>query len=118
MGMGHIHLYGSNVNEMLVFYRDIIGFAEGIYMPSFQMGDVGLTKEKNHVVAFNAWKRTNIPSPKDAAGLDYYTLVIKGDLAYNALIERLNSNKVEILSIDGETFILDPSKIKIKLEKI
>lgn len=115
MQMGHIHLYGSNVNEMNTFYTDVMGFAEGIYMPSFQMSDVGLTTEKNHVIAFNAWRRTRLAAPKDAAGLDYYTLVLENKKAYDELLERLTSNGNEIISEDNETFIYDPSKIKIKL---
>lgn len=115
MQMGHIHLYGSNVNVMNKFYTDVIGFAQGIYMPSFRMSDVGLSHEINHVVAFNAWKNTDIQAPDDAAGLDYFTLHLDGKEEYLKLIERLNQAKVDIINNDLGTFILDPSKIKIKL---
>ena len=61
---------------MLTFYRDVMGFAEGLMMRSFAMGDVGLEEEQYHVVAFNSWKQTDILLLKIAVGLDFYTLVL------------------------------------------
>lgn len=115
MQMGHIHLYGSNVEQMNEFYTHVIGYAEGIYMPSFMMSDVGLDEEKNHVIAFNAWKRTNLQAPKDAAGLDYYTIILENKEAFDELKRRLVLHKVDITNTDDGIFILDPSKIKVKL---
>jgi catechol 2,3-dioxygenase len=116
MEMGHIHLYGSNLNEMLTFYRDVIGFAEGLMMRSFSMGDVGLEEEQYHVVAFNSWKQTDIPAPEDAAGLDFYTIVLSSKEEYLSLKKRLEDAKIETFrEADGE-YLYDPSHIKIKLE--
>lgn len=116
MEMGHIHLYGYNLDDMQKFYTNVIGYAEGIYMPHFQMSDVGLNKEENHVIAFNAWKQTNTPAPIDAVGLDFYTLTFNNEKSYNELLERLEKNKIEIIEENNEMFIFDPSEIKIKLE--
>ncbi|VEU82098.1 VOC family protein [Acholeplasma hippikon] len=115
MQMGHIHLYGSNVDEMNKFYTEVMGFAEGIYMPYFRMSDVGLTREKNHVIAFNAWKRTDIQAPEDAAGLDYYTIVLDGKNEFDSLLARLDKNGTPYTIEETSAYLLDPSKIKIKL---
>lgn len=116
MDMGHIHLYGSNLFSMLTFYRDIIGFAEGLMMTDFAMGDVGLEENQYHVVAFNSWKQTDVPAPEDAAGLDYYTLILAGREDYLSLKNRLKEAQVEtLMEADGE-YLYDPSHIKIRLE--
>lgn len=116
MEMGHIHLYGSKLDDMLIFYRDVMGFAEGLMMRSFAMGDVGLEEEQYHVVAFNSWKQTDIPAPEDAAGLDFYTLVLSGKEDYLALKKRLEEAKVETFQEEDGEYLYDPSHIKIKLE--
>ncbi len=116
MEMGHIHLYGSNLSSMLAFYRDVIGFAEGLMMKSFAMGDVGLEEEQYHVVAFNSWKQTDIPAPEDAVGLDYFTLILPSREDYLSLKSRLNEAKVETFMEEDGEFIYDPSHIKIRLE--
>lgn len=116
MKLGHIHLYGSTLSSMLTFYRDVIGFAEGLMMNSFAMGDVGLEEEQYHVVAFNSWKQTDTPAPEDAAGLDFYTLVLAGNKEYEALKSRLSKAEVETFLENGGEYLYDPSRIKIKLE--
>lgn len=116
MEMGHIHVYGSSLSSMLSFYRDVIGFAEGLMMKNFAMGDVGLDEEQYHVVAFNSWKQTDIPAPEDAVGLDYFTLILPSIEEYLSLKNRLDEARVEtFMEADGE-YIYDPSHIKIRLE--
>ena len=80
------------------------------------MGDVGLEEEQYHVVAFNSWKQTDIPAPEDAAGLDFYTLVLSGKEDYLALKKRLEETKVETFQEEDGEYLYDPSHIKIKLE--
>jgi len=116
MEMGHIHLYGSSLSDMLTFYRDVMGFAEGLMMPSFRMGDVGLEEEQYHVIAFNTWKATDIPAPEDAAGLDYYTLILDGKEDYLSLKQRLKEAAVETFMEDDGEYLYDPSHIRIRLK--
>ena len=118
MEMGHIHLYGYNLFDMQKFYTEIIGYAEGLYMPYFQMSDVGLSKEENHIIAFNAWKKTNTKAPVDALGLDYYTISFKEEKSYHELLERIKKANIKLIEENNEIFILDPSEIKIKLELV
>lgn len=117
MQMGHVHLYGFNLDKMQEFYTNVIGFAGGQYLPYFRMSDVSKSREEYHVIAFNSWKNTNTKAPDDALGLDYYTIVVgnKGD--YDALLARIEAANVKTIEEEGEIFILDPSAIKIKLER-
>lgn len=116
MEMGHIHLYGSDLDAMTYFYSKIIGFGRGIIDPKFRMGDVGINPNINHVVAFNSWKQTDLEAPSDAVGLDYYTLVLNSQ-DYSSLIERLNLNAVAITELEDGIMIKDPSHIKLKIIK-
>lgn len=116
MEMGHIHLYGSNLDEMVQFYTNVIGFSEGVIDPKFRMGDVGLDSIQNHVIAFNSWKQTDFEAPEDAVGLDYYTLVLSNQHDYDALMSRLIEANIEIIHQNDKIFIKDPSHIKIRIE--
>lgn len=116
MEMGHIHLYGSSLSTMLAFYRDTMGFAEGLMMPGFGMGDVGLEEEQYHIIAYNIWKGTDIPAPEDALGLDYYTLILADKDDYHSLKSRLKEANVETFTENDGEYLYDPAHIKIRLK--
>lgn len=116
MKMGHVHLYASDLDEMLSFYTKVIGLSEGVMEPRFKMGDVGLDQAQNHVIAFNTWKQTREHAPEDALGLDYYTIILANQGDYDALLKRIADAGIALVNEDGATFVYDPSHIKIKLE--
>lgn len=116
MQIGHVHLYGYNLEEMQDFYTKVMGYAGGQYLPYFRMSDVSLSKEVYHVVAFNSWKNTSTKAPEDAVGLDYYTIVFSDKKAHQETLQRIKAANVNIIEENNEIFILDPSDIKIKLE--
>ena len=62
-------------------------------MPYFQMSDVGLSKEENHIIAFNAWKKTNTKAFDDALGLDYYTISFKEEKIISRIIRTNKKSK-------------------------
>lgn len=117
MVMGHVHLYGYNLDKMQDFYTNVVGFAGGQYLPYFRMSDVSLSRKEYHVVAFNSWKNTNKKAPDDALGLDYYTIVMGNKEDYEALITRLTKANVKLIEEEGELYVLDPSQIKFKIER-
>lgn len=116
MQMGHIHLYGSDIDRMTEFYTDTIGFATGIIDKRFRMGDVGLDDIQNHVVAYNSWKDTDFPAPEDALGLRYFTISLPDQTALDALLERLKEADVEVDNKEDGLYLQDPSHITLKLE--
>ena len=58
--IGHMHLYGSDLEASMKFYREVLGFQAGPMYPSFRMGEVGLDDQQPHVIAWNTWKGTDI----------------------------------------------------------
>lgn len=116
MEMGHIHLYGSNLDSMVKFYTDVVGFGRGIIDPRFRMGDVGLDDVQNHVIAFNSWKQTDIEAPQDALGLQHFTLILENAEALDLLLNRFDAAKHPYTRINNEIFVKDPSNILFKLE--
>lgn len=116
MKMGHIHLYASDLDEMLTFYTRVLGLSEGVIEPRFKMGDVGLDQQQNHVIAFNTWKQTRTHAPEDALGLDYYTVKLATHAEFDQLIKRFEAASVPVLLENEHYFVYDPSHIKIKLE--
>lgn len=116
MEMGHIHLYGSNLDAMVKFYTEVVGFGRGIIDPRFRMGDVGLDDVQNHVIAFNSWKQTDIEAPQDALGLQHFTLILENAEELDHLLNRFDAAKHPYTSVNNEIFVKDPSNILFKLE--
>src|SRR5205807_904951 len=90
--IGHMHLYGSNLEASMKFYRDVLGFQEGPMFPSFRMGEVGLDAQQPHVIAWNTWKGNGAPpAPAGALGLRYFTIVLPDAGALERVVERVRA---------------------------
>ena len=114
--IGHVHLYGRDVEASRDFYARILGFQEGLFSTSMRFGDVGLDDEQPHVVAFNAWKGSNLPpAPPDALGMSYFSIVLpnKQDLRYAH--ERILAAGLESEITPRGIWVYDPAHIKLLL---
>lgn len=111
--MGHVHLFTSNIEEMMVFYRDVIGLGEGMMLKEFQMGDVALSEVEFHVIAFNQWKGNILPPPDPNIGMHHYTLVVPDDAAYADLRGRIEQAAVEITPHQSGYYIKDPAGLRM-----
>lgn len=107
--MGHVHLYARNIDDMLVFYRDVIGLGEGMMIQEFQMGDVSLSEVEFHVIAFNQWKGAVLPPPDAHLGMHHYTLVVPDNRAYADLNNRIKKAHIEMTQHQEGFFIKDPA---------
>ena len=88
--MGHVHLYAANIADTMYFYHDILGFAPGIFSTNFQLGDVDLTHDQPHVVAFNAWKGENAsPPPPNSLGMRYFSIQLPNQTELGRVLERV-----------------------------
>lgn len=116
MAMGHIHLYGSELDEMVHFYEDVIGFAEGVVDYTFKMADMGLDNIQNHVIAFNMWKNTDVQSPKNALGLDFYTILVPSRTVLDEVKARLANASWEFENFGDRIALRDVSKIKLEIK--
>jgi len=98
------------------FYARTLGFQEGPLIESFRMGEVGLDERQPHVIAFNTWKGTGIPSaPTDALGLRYFTIVLPSADELQRLVEHVQSAGVATEQTAGGISVRDPSQIRIIL---
>lgn len=117
VAMGHVHLYTGNIDEMLVFYRDVIGLGEGIMLKEFQMGDVSLSEVEFHVIAFNQWKGDILPPPQPNIGMHHYTLIVPDERAYADLRMRIEKAKIEMTSHQDGYFIKDPAGLSFYITR-
>lgn len=115
--MGHVHLYTHNIDEMLVFYRDVIGLGEGMILKDFQMGDVSLSEVEFHVIAFNQWKGDIQPPPQPNMGMHHYTLVVPDERAYTELRTRIEEAKLVMTPHQEGYFIKDPAGLSFYITR-
>lgn len=114
--IGHVHLYAASLDRMTAFYRDVIGFMDGQVVESFRMGDVGLDKEQNHVIAYNTWKGPDLPpAPPDALGMRYFTIVLPNAGQLQRVVERVQSAGYPVEQTPEGYLVRDPSQINVLL---
>jgi catechol 2,3-dioxygenase len=114
--IGHVHLYASSLDRTTAFYRDVLGFLDGLVVESFRMGDVGLDEQQNHVIAYNTWKGTDLPpAPPDALGLRYFTIVLPDAGELQRVVERVHAAGYPIEHTPEGLLVRDPSHISVVL---
>ena len=114
--IGHVHLYGSSLQPMLHFYRDVLGFQENTTWEQLRMWDVGLDEQQPHVVAFNTWKGTRLPAaPADALGMRYFTIVLPNASELQRIIERVRAAGIATEETSEGILVRDPSQIGLIL---
>lgn len=114
--IGHVHLYGSSLEPMMQFYRDVLGFQEGMMMENFRMGDVGLDVQQNHVIAFNTWQGVGAPpAPANALGMRYFTIVLPSAAELQRVVERVQATGIAAEQTAEGLLVRDPSSISIIL---
>ena len=112
--MGHVHLYGANLDESMRFYRDVLGFKEGVIVPGFRFADVEL--DRPHVIAFNTWQGEGAPTPPlDSLGLRYFTIVLPNRAELEKVLARVREAGINTEDVEHGTLLRDPSQISIFL---
>ncbi len=72
--LGHMHMRSNAPETALAFYTGVLGFMPHIASAAMNFFDCG-TARRRHMVAFNTWGGRNLPkAPRDAAGLDGFTI--------------------------------------------
>lgn len=114
--LGHLHLYGNSNKAMTHFYKDILGFGEGVNLESFKLSDMSLSESQYHVIAFNEWKGHDIKAPQTKArGIDHYTLVVPEIKTLNEIKERLNQHSIPYVDHIHSINLKDSSEIKLSI---
>jgi catechol 2,3-dioxygenase len=112
--MGHVHLYGRNLDESMRFYSDVIGFKEGVLVPGFRFADVEL--DRPHVIAFNTWQGEEAPAPPtDSLGLRHYTIVLPNAAELEKVIGRVREAGIATERFEDGILVRDPAQIGLLL---
>ncbi len=115
LSLGHVHLYGSNLEAQMRFYRDILGFTNDTWIPSFRMGDVA-PNELPHMIAFNTWQGEGAPPPPpNTLGIRYYTIVLPDQAELNRAAERVRQAGFAVAPTDEGLLVRDPSQVGVVL---
>jgi catechol 2,3-dioxygenase len=117
LSLGHVHLYGNDVVAHMHFYRDVLGFTNSTWIPSFQMGDVA-PNELPHMIAFNAWLGASAPpAPPDSLGIRYYTVVLPSAAELERVTERLQQAGLPLEPTPEGTVVRDPARVGVVLTR-
>ena len=115
--LGHLHLYGNSNQSMTHFYRDVLGFGEGVNLESFKLSDMSLSETQYHVIAFNEWKGPGIHAPNGKAlGIDFYTLILDQEKTLDEIKTRLKKHAIPFEDNGDSIHLMDPSEIKLHIQ--
>lgn len=111
--VGHVHLHVGDLAEGLTFYREVVGFDLVTYMDSAAFVSAG---GYHHHLAFNIWQGKGAPpTPPEAAGLLYWTIVLPSSEDVNETRDRLTTAGYETTAVDGGFEVLDPWQIAARV---
>jgi catechol 2,3-dioxygenase len=117
LSLGHVHLYGNNLAAHMHFYRDVLGFTNSTWIPSFRMGDVA-PNELPHMIAFNAWLGDDAPpAPPGALGIRYYTIVLPTAAELDRVAERLGQAAMAPEQTPEGLLVRDPAQVGVVLTR-
>lgn len=88
--IGHVHLHVPDLDDALVFYRDVVGFTEHAVMRAYGMADLSAGGTFPHRIAVNDWHgRQARQAPTGTAGMRHFELTVAGAPELAALTARL-----------------------------
>ncbi len=114
--LGHVHLYSASLADSMHFYHDVLGFPPGPVITNFRMGDVGLTEEQPHVIAFNTWQGEDAPPPPpNSLGIRHFSIVLPNQTELGRVLKRVQQDGIATADIEEGTLVRDPSSIGVVL---
>ena len=112
--IGHVNLFASNLQPMKQFYRDLLGFMDGLNWDPIGSFDVGLDELQPHIIAVNTWKGTGIPpAPVNALGIRYFTVELPDQAELGHLLERVRQAGFDTMETKEGILVNDPSSISV-----
>ncbi len=112
--MGHVHFHVGDLGQAKAFYVDLLGFELTAHY-----GDAAMFISAggyHHHIGLNIWAGQGAPAaPVDAAGIDYFTLVLPSEEERTAVVERVREAGYAVDDTDGVPSFRDPWNIGIRL---
>jgi catechol 2,3-dioxygenase len=107
--LGHVHLYVANLDETMHFYHDVLGFDNMGVVRSFRMGMVSAGGYHHHI-GFNTWVGEGAPpSPTDALGLRYFSMVLPDRTELDRVLDRIRQAGIAAEQTQEGVLVRDPS---------
>ncbi|ASR47345.1 glyoxalase [Paenibacillus kribbensis] len=112
--IGHVHFHVSNLLKAQQFYCDVLGFdITSRYGSSAMFISAG---GYHHHMGLNIWAGEGAPpAPENAAGLDYFELIVPDQKELDTIVARLAAAGYAVQERDGAKYVADPFRINIKL---
>jgi catechol 2,3-dioxygenase len=108
--IGHVHLHIRDVDEAVDFYHGIIGFDVMGVAKQFQAAFVSAGGYHHHL-GLNTWQgRGAPPPPPDAVGLNYYTIDLPDQKAYDEVVARVDAAGIPSNRTEVGLLLHDPSQ--------
>ncbi|KGE16588.1 VOC family protein [Paenibacillus wynnii] len=112
--IGHVHFHVGDLGKAKGFYVDLLGFELTAYY-----GDAAMFISAggyHHHIGLNIWAGQGAPAaPEDAAGIDYFTLLLPSEEERAVVVERVRKAGYTVDEVDGAPALRDPWNIGIKL---
>lgn len=112
--IGHVHFHVSDLGNAEKFYVQTLGFdIVAMYGSMAMFISAG---GYHHHIGLNTWAGVGAPPvPENAAGLDFYSLVLPNDEERQAVLERLRQGGYQVNEHAGKWFAKDPFNIQVQL---
>jgi catechol 2,3-dioxygenase len=114
--LGHVHLYAASLADSMHFYHQVLGFQKGPVSTNFRMGEVGLSEDQPHVIAWNTWQGEGAPPPPaNSLGIRYFTIELPDQTELGRVLERVQQAGIAREEIEEGILVRDPSSIGVVL---
>jgi catechol 2,3-dioxygenase len=112
--MGHVHIYGSDLEASMHFYNEVLGFKYGGMATRVGFADVEL--DRPHVIAFNTWQGEGAKAaPPDSLGIRYFSIEVPNQAAFADVIGRVEKAGIAIEQIEAGAIFMDLAGVQIHL---
>ena len=104
--VGHIHLRVGNVEQAVNFYHTLLGFDIVQRLPGALFVSAG---GYHHHIGLNSWESRGAgQTPRNAAGLEVYEIIVPDAAALEPIRERLEAGRVDYQEQDECLNVQDP----------
>lgn len=112
--LGHMHMRSNSPETAMTFYTEVLGFIPHVASAAMSFFDCGTVKRR-HMVAFNTWGGRDLPkAPKDAAGLDGFTIELASE-DFAAVESRLKTAGIALDRSNGTLHCRDPDGTQLTM---
>jgi catechol 2,3-dioxygenase len=109
--VGHVHLHVGDVEQALVFYRDVLGFELQAHLGTAAFVSAG---GYHHHVGLNIWQGTGVgPAPAHTVGLHHWTVQLRAGENVAEVLRRVEAVGAPVEDVVGGFRTRDPWQIAL-----